>query len=352
MKSLDEAIVDVESQLRFIPTAVLRQMRILALINERTNSLCTCLHVHDELNRFVGGLLWPVTPTRLLKMVQVSPAFMALIPCSDLHEHFWDSPTGCAFVLPDSIYLKSLSYKYAYGPLNCRHAIVFGYPQRGDGTQVVVFPTRGHEGAPYKTSDLQTAEKICGHFADELSAVAKGGAYMPTHIASADYTTKVDAQLRPAGLSLYQRALLELFYGLPRYDSDGRTLLPATLEDDIRRYRDEWLGAMPLPEDCFFHTFTQPHRGRVLCLTVESCPDGTYRLNLHEDQSQFERLRRVMAACRALPRDRNAVFSACLVLAEGVRAHEEIIRRARLAAHKPSSALRIVNRARSILAAL
>jgi len=128
--------------------------------------------------------------------------------------------------------------------------------------------------------------------------------------------------------------------------------LPTALEADIKRYREESSRGVQIQsaDIAFYHAFTKAHRGRVLCLSVQSHPGGTFQLSLHEDLSQHERLRRIKDACRALPRDRSSVFSACLVVAEGVSATEEIAKRAGLAALKPSSALRIVNQARKIVA--
>jgi hypothetical protein len=75
-------------------------------------------------------------------------------------------------------------------------------------------------------------------------------------------------------------------------------------------------------------------------------------LSVHEDMSQHAKLRRIKAACHALKRDRRAVFTAAMLVAEGLHSTAEIARRAGFGKLKPASALRLVNQARRVVGEL
>jgi hypothetical protein len=357
MKSrpLDHAIARVEAQLRFLPTATIRRMRILALLNEATASACSVIHLHDSIGGYLGGVLWPLPAWRLLQMgSEVGAVVPALSPCSDLFEAKWDAHDNTAFTYPDSLWLSSPLYRYLYRELDLRYVATYGNPARADGSQVVVFATRSHaDGAPYKEADLKKMAHVCTHFAAELSSLEPAGPYMPPPSMPADHVATLDADLlRPRQpLPRYVQALFAVFYGACPLGPDGQALLPPKLQADIRQHLADYQRTVAPTGAAFFHAFTKPHRGRVLCLSVESHPTGTFSLRLHEDLSQHRRLHRLNLACRALDRDRRAIFSACLVIAEGVHADDEIAHRAGFAALKPSSAVRLINQARRIVAA-
>ena len=351
-RSLDQAIARVETQLRFIPTATLRQLRILALVTEQTGADRTILQLTDDLGRTLGAMVWPLPSPQMLKtMVQVGPAFVTLGLCAEIWEQVWDLTPGVAFCVPDAIHVNSAIYRFVYGPMGSHHIVGCAYPARSTGAQVIVGPVRGNSRPAFAARDLRALEKICARFSTDLSAAYPLGELSPRHAVAEEHATGLDAELRPTAASIHLQAMLALFYGDLRADVQGRALLPAALESDIRRYRDDFLRSVQRTAGEFYHAFTRNRRGRVLCLAVQSRPNGTYRLELHEDQSQHARLRRMMAACRALPRDRTSVFSTCLVVAEGVDDLGEIARRAGFPHLAPSAAIRIVNRARHIVAA-
>jgi hypothetical protein len=354
-RSLDQAIAHVETQLRFLPTATIRRMRILALLNEATTSACSVVHLHDSIGNYVGGVLWPLPAWRLLKMgSDIGTAQTALGVCSDLFDALWDRRTGTSFTIPDSLFHDSLLYRFCYRSLDIRHLALHGYPAQTDGHQVVVFSTRNHaDGVPYEAAALEKMDRICTHFAAELSSLEPAGPYMPRPTLPTEHVAPLDAALRPnEPLPHYVQAMLALFYGPdPANSPDLAHHLPAQLQTDIRQHLSDYQRTVTPTGTAFIHAFTKPHRGRVLCLSVESHPTGTFTLRLHEDLSQHRRLHRMNLACRALERDRRAIFSACLVIAEGVHADPEIARRAGFAALKPSSALRLNNQARKIVAA-
>ena len=284
-------------------------------------------------------------------MRDLGPAFASLGLCNEIFEAYWDHTPGVTFVVPETMYRPALLYRFIYGPIGSHHTMLCGYPMRPAGEQVLIIPVRGSQGSPHSPAAQRTLEKICAHFLPLLSSAEPMGQFTPHHAVAEEHATTLDAQLRPTAPSIHLQALLALFYGGLRTDSEGRVLLPAALEDDIHRYRDDFLRPVQRAEGEFYHAFTKNCRGRVLCLAVQSRPDGTHRLELHEDQSQHARLSRMMTACRALPRDRTSVFSACLVIAEGVNDPIEIARRAGFPHLAPSAAIRIINRARHIVEA-
>lgn len=328
---------------------LLRPSRLLKRLVRATASDWGCVYWHDDLARPMGGSLWGLPRARRRELEEIGPVFNVLCPVSEIYEHIWDARPGVAFALPDSLLQGSLLYTFIAQPTDCRHVALFGYPMDPDGGQAMVLLARRHGTRAYEPRALRAMEDICRIGVTELPATL-GEAPRPRHARPEEHTAALDAQLRPAALSRYMRALLALFYRVPGLEAESGLRLPTSLEHDIRRFREDYLRSVQPVDGGFYHAFTKSHQGRLLCLAVQSHPDGSFQLTLHEDVSQLERLRRIKAACRALERDRASVFSASLIVAEGVQETAEIARRAGLAALKPSSALRIVNRARSIVA--
>lgn len=143
-----------------------------------------------------------------------------------------------------------------------------------------------------------------------------------------------------------------MFYGSSPEELTDPARLPAALEADIRRYREETLRFTQPVQGGYRHAFTKAHRGRSLCLEIRSNPKGIHTLSLYEDQSKHADLRRIIAACRLLDRDRGPVFTTCLILAEGWHDTDDIMKRAGLTKLKRSAALKIINPAKNIMGGL
>ncbi len=353
MRSLDQAIARAEAQLRFIPTRTLRQMRLLAILNEQTSSTFSFTQRLDDLGRLIGGDAWPLAPWRLARIAENGPALNVLTLSSELHDHLWACRPGAAYTVPDDEFRRSLLYEFICRPLDELYVAAVPFARLDDGSQAQVMMTRSHDRPPYGAHDLRTLEKLCAHFAADWEDVPIGGIHQPRGPRAADHVVALDRELRPVALPFYAHALLAAFYGSLPKDAGDRPSLPTELAADILRQRHTSLGSyLTLPEETFHYAFTRAHRGRVLCLSVESASDGGYRLTCHEDASKHERLRRLKKACwEELERDRCTVFRAALALLDDVRDPAELARRAGLTAHKPASALRIVNRAKVIVAA-
>jgi hypothetical protein len=354
MRSLDQAIARAEAQLRFIPTRVLRQTRLLALLNEQTGSTFSFTQRLDDLGRLIGGDAWPLAPWRLRVINNYSPAFNVLALSSELHDYLWECPPGTAFVVPDDEFRASLLYEFCARPLDELYVAAVPFPRRKANSQTQVMMTRSHDRPPYSSSDLRTLEKICAHFAPDWEDVPTGGLHQPRLPRATEHLSLLDAELHATAIPLYSQALIATFYGrLPRNDA-GQPQLPGELVTHLRHHRQTSLRSYrPGGEEDFHHAFTKAHRGRVLCLAVQSAPGGSYRLTCHEDASKHERLRRLKKMCwEELTRDRHTVFNAALALLDDVRDPVELAHRAGITALKPASALRIINRARSIVAAI
>ncbi len=353
-RSLDQAIARAAAQLPFIPTAGLRQMRIQALINEQTASTYSFTYLLDDLGRaLAAGGCFPIVPWRMIKLYEIMTPLNALALLSELHDLLWASPPGQAYTLPDSLLLNSHFYELVCRPLDERYVAICPFAPRADGNQCATIATRDHRSPPFEPRDLRVIDRICGHFSAHLQELSPGPLQPPAP-RPAEQVVALDSELRPTALPLYCHALLWIFYGrLPR-DPAGRILLPVALVADLRRHQEASLRSfLPAGEEGFHYAFTKAQRGRVLCLSVQSAPGGGYRLTLHEDASKHERLRRLKKICwDELERDRCTVFRAALALLDDVRDPAELARRAGLSAHQPASALRIVNRARSIVAAI
>jgi hypothetical protein len=354
-RSLAQAIARTRFYLRFVPSAFARQALILARLRRETDSFVCGVHLHDPLDRFLSGVIWPLPSPRFLKtFFEVNPTYDLLQTLNEIYEQVWDARPGVATPIPDSLLRESLLYRYVLVRYNYQHVAFYPYPVRTNGDQVTVFLTRAHGSAAFGERELRIAGEICSAFAPELNAFnSLDPRTHRTYAASlSEHTVELDADFRPAVLPLYPQALLARFYGgqIPTA-ADGRLRLPPALETELRRYRGDTLRAADVAGEGFAHSFSKAYRGRILCLVLHTLPGGAFRLTLHEDQSQFDRLRRIMAACRALPRDRTSVFSSCLVLSEGVNDPAEIARRAGYAHLAPSAAIRIINRARRIVAA-
>lgn len=78
MASCASAISRAETQLRLIPGAALKQLRILALLNELTGTDLSMLSWNDDLARDRSTMIWPISPWRVLKMPRLGPAYNAL----------------------------------------------------------------------------------------------------------------------------------------------------------------------------------------------------------------------------------------------------------------------------------
>ena len=354
MRTLDESIARCRSQLRFIPTRALREARVLALLNEATGSDCVCVHLMGPLGDYLSGAIWPLPgPWRLSSMHQVGPSLIVLMPNSDLGLFGWDRETGKAFVLPEEVFRPSLLNHYICRPLRESHVAILGYPERPAGDQVVFFFTREAPDRPYGEKDLRIADQICAAFADVFSEMEPARLFMPRHATPAEQTVALDADFRPRAPSLYAEAVLALFYRESPAAPDAPPRLPAALEADLRVHRAAHQRIGDTQPGDFAYAFSKNHLGRVLLLNLRTSGatgDDAYQLTLHEDLAQHPRLHRLKAACRGLARDRTLVYHTCLLLAEGLRDPVEIARRGGFPHHQPSSAQKIINQAKRLVA--
>jgi hypothetical protein len=351
MKSLDEAIARCQSQLRFIPIAELRQARVLMLLNELTNTHLSCGHLLDALGNYLSVTSWPLPgPWMLAKIHEIGPALIALMLNSDILLDAWDREPGVAFILPENIFRPSLLNHFICKQLNQNHLAIIGYPERSDGSRVALFITRDQSGPPYSDGDLRTIDRVCAVFADELSTLTPARLLMPRHATPREHTFALGPDFHPVAPSHYARAVLALFYDQRGEVSDGPPRLPVGLEADLRTHRDQNQRLGDIDDEDFAYAFSKNHLGRVLLLNLRATSGGGYQLTVHEDLAQHTRLYRIKAACRQLTRDRTNVYVACLLVAEGVRDPAEIARRGGFGALKDSSALRLVNQARRIVA--
>jgi hypothetical protein len=325
---------------------LLNASRLIHHLLRVTRSEWGGLFLQDEAARVLGGRLWHRDREWLRRVVELEPVLRALAPANEIHEQIWDARRRTAFASPDALWVDSLIYRQIARPIDCRHVALYCCPARAGGGELLVLLARGHRGRGFAARELRVMEGVCRK-ADKVLANIAGNLPRLRHAHPDEHAAELDAQLRLLALSPYLRAMLAFFYG----ETHAELRLPEGLEHDIRHYRAEYLRSVLAVPGGFFHAFTKARRGRVLCLNVQSNPGGTFRLTLHQDVAQHDRLRRIKTACAALARDRTSVFSACLVIAEGVQRHEEIARRAGLAALKTSSVRRIINRARSIVAA-
>jgi hypothetical protein len=322
----------------------------LARLAEQTGATSTAVQLHDDLGRVLAGLYWPSDRDRGGAVERLGPALQALTLLSGLHDHWWASRPGTATAVPESKVLAASFYEFIHRPFGERHLATCAYPVRDDGSQIVVTMARG--GAmSFGPRDLRAMERMCAdHAADLRSPLVMAAPRLHSPPATA-HRVELDPPLRPRDVSICLQALLTFFYGPMRRDTAGRMLLPLALEEDIQRYRDDYLCSAPAEDGGFYRAFTRNSRGRVLCLAVYS-EQGRVALSAHEDVSQHARLRRIKAACRNLERDRNAVFTACLLVAEGMHVPAEIARRAGFGSLKSASALRLVNHARRIVSSI
>lgn len=348
--SVEQAIARCQSQLRFIPTLALKQIRVIKMLNDFIKSDLCLVDAIDSLAfvQLITG--WPLRPERLVRMMRLDPIFQTLVPLNPIYCQLWTARPGIAFFLPDELYLQSLLYAFVFKELDARHVIVFPFsPSTSDGVQVIVYCLRGHEAPPYSAAELRIVEQVCHHFESILNAPSPADHYKFRPASPAEHEVTVDADFRPLSeMPLLVQALFALFYDTPRFAPGMPHALPNALLGDIRdalaQHRHIQYAAPP-----GLCTFTKAQRGRVLCLTLEVLTTGGYRLILREDVSQYPRLRRLKAACLNLKRDRVPVFNACLLLAEGVRDPKEIARRGGFPALKPSSAQKIINQAKRIV---
>jgi hypothetical protein len=351
MPPLDEAITRCRSQLRFIPFAAMRQARVLALLNEVTESHLSWAFLLDPLASTLNVSRWPLPSPRVLEMMyEFGPLMVSLMPNSDLNLALRDRNPGVAFAMPTDVFRSSLIHHYIGRAFNEYQLAACGYPVRANGDQVVVLAARG-EGEPlYEDRDLLAMERVCAAFADELSVVEPARVLMPRHATPAEQTIALDSVFRPAKPSLYAQAVLALFYGGRREAADGTPLLPLALEADLRTHRDNHQRLGDIAPQDYAYAFSKNHLGRVLMLHLRATASAGYHLSAHEDLSQHARLYRLKAACRGLSRDRTTVYLTCLLLAEGLRDPAEIARRGGFAALKPSSAQKIINQAKRLVA--
>jgi hypothetical protein len=351
MSTLDEAIARCRSQLRFIPTRALRAARVVALLSEVTQSDEIWADLLDGLGSYLGGAMWPPpSPWKLARMHEVGPAFITLMPNCDLRLSYWDREPSVTFAMPAKLVHDSLLYRFVMQPFKEFHLAIYGYPERANGDQVVILFTREENGPPYSDGDLRSADLVCAAFADELLVLEPARVFMPRHPSAAEHVFTLDTDFRPLGPSLYAQALLALFYGGHREAVDGSPRLPATLEADLRAHHDTHQRLGDIAPGDYGYAFSKNYMGRVLLVNLRATPNSGYQLTVHEDLAQHARLHRLKAACRRLTRDRTNVYVTCLLLAEGVRDPAEIARRGGFPNHKPSSALKIINQARRIVA--
>lgn len=350
MNSIAAMIARCEAHLRFIPLAGLKQMRVLALLNQATDSELAMLSWNDDLARDRRTTIWPVSPWRVRKMPVLGPAYNALSLFNELYEATWDVRPHTAVAVPESTYLNSLLYRLVLREMDRRHMALYFFPRTAEGNQLILSLSRPHAGGqPYAPGDLRAMDRVCAAFAPVLQ-MAPPGPHAARHATPEEHVIELDAELRPRTIPIYLRALFALFYSEISPAADGGEGLPRELEDEIRRNRDAYVSSFQSVAGGFAHAFTKARSGRMLCLQVQSRPDGSSCLVVSEDVSQHARLRRIHAACRALPRDRTSIFSACLVVAEGVQEPAQIARRAGFGALQPSAAARLVARARHIVA--
>ncbi|MCX6954857.1 MAG: hypothetical protein NTV51_22090 [Verrucomicrobia bacterium] len=321
---------------------------ILARLADETGATSASVQLHDELGRVLSGLYWPFTPERREIIDRLRPMLQTVTLLSGLHDHWWASRPGVAMAVPDSQVLDTPYYELIHRPLGERHLVTCVQPIRENGDQIVITIARSSS-VPFGLKALQAMEAVCAEEGAVLSArVLEAGE--PFHATRPDeHSVELHPSGQPLSLPPYLEALLASFYGEMHRDANGQTLFPTQLADDVRRCRNGYLRSVRTVDGGDYHAFTRRCRGRVLCLAVQSHPTGRLTLSGYEDVSQYARLRRIKAACRNLERDRSAVFSACLLVAEGVTAPGEIARRSGFGSLKPSSALRIINRARRIV---
>lgn len=348
---LAASIARCRSQLRFIPIRALREARVLALLNEATGSDFTCAHLLDPIGNYLNASLWPLPPPwRLAVMNELGPALIALMPNSDLLLDAWDREPEVTFVLPEVTFRPSLLRYFICRPLKESHLAILGYPERSSGERVAVFLTREALDRPYNDKDLHVADQVCATFAAELSAMEPARLFMPRHPSTAEHSFALDVDFRPLAPSIYAQAVLALFYAGRREAADGSPCLPAALEADLRAHQQSHQRLGDTSPDDHAYAFSKNHLGRVLLVSVRATPGGGYQLTVHEDLAQHARLFRIKGACRNLSRDRTTVYITCLLLAEGVRDPAEIARRGGFAKLKESSAQKIINQAKRIVA--
>lgn len=344
---LSKAIAQTREKLPALPDNTTRQVHLLQLINEYTGSTFSGLNLNDPLGRMLGFVAWPLPPERIKLLQEFTPALSAVILASPIHQWLWDHGPNVAFGLPDALFHATQAYRTAYKHANMHHVAFYHYPADAQGNLVIVCISRSDRA--FSLAEIGALQTICDEFGETLDDLEAGVPMGPRHSTVADHVVELDGQLRPKSVSAYAGGLISLFYGPLR---EGGTILPDLLIEEITYYRSQYHWTLLPAERGEFFAFTKRNLGRTLCLSIQSDQCGGSRLTVYEDISQLKRLRALKDICRGLPRDRYAMFGACLAVLDGVQDDKEIQRRAGLAALKATSAARVVSKARSIVAAL
>jgi hypothetical protein len=323
----------------------------LGQLAHSTRATSAAVQLHDNLGRVLDSLHWPLTAAHQAAASLVAPLLPTLTLLAGPHDYWWASRPGTAVEIPDDHLAAFPLGEFIHAPLGQAQLVACPSPLIAGERQLVVTLARDTK-TPFTALDLLALERTCATHFSALHAPFATITHLPSVPTAAEHTVELSPLFIPHNLSRYLQALLAFFYGpSPRAPGDNRQL-PSALVNDIKTYRADFLRSVHSTDDSFYHAFTQRSRGRILCLSVQSNPDGRMRLTAHEDVSQHARLAHIKAACRALPRDRSSILAACLLVAEGVHAPAEIARRAGFERLCPVSALRLINRARRIVAAI
>jgi hypothetical protein len=326
-------------------------LAVLGQLARTTRATSAAAQLHDNLGRVLASLHWPLAPAHQAAAARVAPLLPALTLLGGPHDYWWAARPGSAVEIPDD-HLSAFPHgEFIHAPLGQTQLVACPSPLLAGERQLVVTLARDTN-IPFTTLDLLTLERACATHATALHAPFTSITQLASVPTAAEHTVELSPRFIPHDLSDYLQALLAFFYGRsPRAAGDTRQL-PAALVRDIQTYRADFLRSVQSTDESFYHAFTQRSRGRILCLAVQSDPDGRMHLTAHEDVSQHARLAQIKAACRTLPRDRSSILAASLLVAEGVHDPAEIARRAGFKHLSPVSALRLINRARRLVASL
>ena len=335
---------DLEVELKKQPDRQAQQLKLIEFINKQTGSSFTGFNLNDPLGRFIGSVLWPVTPERVKTITDLGPTLSALLLASPLHQIVWDFGPNHAFAFPDTLLHRTPAYQHVYKTAGMHYIACYDYPPDERQNHVLVVVSRSDRA--FSTTEIHALQAICDHFESVINRIEGGKSYFPNFSQAIEHSVELDEKQKPKAISPYTHALIALFYGPLRED---HSLLPQCLLDDITRSKLEY-GASVLPAvDGFHFAFTKRSQGRLLCVVVNSTPKSGTKLTLYEDLKQLERLRRVKDACRKLKRDRYSVLTACFALLDGARDEVSVRQNSGLTSHKASSARRIISKAQFIV---
>ncbi len=319
----------------------------LDLLLQQTGAMGVGINILNASRRVVSATDYPVTPVKVAGYLRHGHTLDLLLAESFLIDYAWDIGPNIAFTFPDSVLHNSPLYKFGYATAGDNFMAFLCSPPRSDGTFHAL--ALGRSDRNFTRRELRAFQAIAVEFADTMANITKVHPLPLLQYARETAVVEVDSTFRALTISHHAESILALYFGPCEPLPDGRFNLPGTLEGKLRDFWGYAGSEFPPGALCVDYSFCHSCRGRRLSVIFGRHDPDRVRVSLLEDLGRLRTISSIREMCGKLPRDRYSTFAVCMGLLDGIYDTRALAKAAGIAALKPSSALKLISRARNLI---